>query len=70
MKIMNKMAINTYLSTTESKKSNKQNSNTTRFTDSENILTAARWEGVGGSVIKDEGIKKYRLVVSRIVTGT
>ena len=39
----NKMAMNTYLSTTESKKKDKQNRN--RITDTENILMVAHWEG-------------------------
>ena len=39
----NKMAMNTYLSTTESKKKDKQNRN--RIIDTESILMVAIWEG-------------------------
>ena len=39
----NKMAINIYLLTTESKKINKQKRK--RITDTEHVLTDARWEG-------------------------
>ena len=32
--------------------------------DTENILTVARWEGIGGDGEKGKGIKKYKLVVT------
>ena len=45
IKTMNqKRAINTYLSTTESKKQTKQPRNRDRIMDMESILTVARWE--------------------------
>ena len=43
------MAINTYLSTIESKKQTKQTRRTERIMDVENVLTVARWEGVWGN---------------------
>ena len=55
----NKMAINTYLSKTQSKKQNKQNRS--RVIDTENVSMVARWaRGIGK---KGEGVKKYKLVV-------
>ena len=65
-KNMNKMTINTCLSTIESKnKQTKKNQTGPTATDSatENILTAAEWEGSWGDWGKDEGIK-YTLVVT------
>ena len=41
----NKMAINTYLLTTEYKQQNKQTSRPETFIDTENVLMAARWAG-------------------------
>ena len=41
---------------------NKLNRN--RFIDTENILTAARWEGDWRMGEKGEGIKKYKLEVT------
>ena len=41
----NKMAINTYLSTIESKKQAKHTNNRDRIMDTESILIVARWEG-------------------------
>ena len=55
----NKIAINTYLSTIESKKK-KSTTRTETDSDTENILTVARW-GMGE---KSEVIKKYKLVVT------
>ena len=46
----NKMAINTYLSKTQSKKQNKQNRS--RVIDTENILMVATWEGSWGRWVK------------------
>ena len=46
----NKMAINTYLSTIESKKQTKQTRRTERIMDVETLLVVARWEGVWGNV--------------------
>ena len=40
----NKMAMNTYLSTIESKPQNKQTSRTETGSQIQNILTADRWE--------------------------
>ena len=60
----NKMAINTYLSIIESKKENKWANRTETDSDKENILTVARWEGVGGMDEKGEGIKKFKFVVT------
>ena len=49
----NKMAINTYLSTIESKKQTKANKeNRERIMDSESILMVARWEGSVGEWVK------------------
>ena len=48
----NKMAINTYLSTTESKKQTKQPRNRDRIMDMENFLMVARWEGHVGEWVK------------------
>ena len=42
----NKMAINTYLSTTESKKQTKQARNTKMESWLQSVLIVARWEGV------------------------
>ena len=57
IKINNKMALNTYLTTIKSKKQNKQE-NRNRFTDTENILTVARWErGVGDWVETGKGLR-------------
>ena len=47
----NKMAVNTYLSTTESKNTTDKNKKQTRrpeteIIDTESVLMAARWEGV------------------------
>ena len=47
----NEMAINTYLSTIDSIKLNKQNRN--RIIDTENILMVARWEGVWVKEVRD-----------------
>ena len=41
----NKVPISTYLSTTVSKKQNKQISRTKTDSDTENVLMVARWEG-------------------------
>ena len=41
---------------------NKQNRN--RLIDAEDILTVARWDGPWGTGEKDEGIEKYKLVVT------
>ena len=35
-----------------------------RLIDTENILTVARWEGVGEMGVKGEGIKKHKLEVT------
>ena len=40
----NKMAINTYLSTTESKKQTKHKKNRARIMDMESVLRVARWK--------------------------
>ena len=54
-----------YLSTTESKKQNKRTSRTGTDSDTENILTVARWEERGWEDgEKGEEIKKYKLVVT------
>ena len=42
---------------------NKQNRN--RLTDIENFQTVARWAGSQGLGEKGEGIKKYKLVVTK-----
>ena len=42
---------------------NKQNRN--RFIDIENKLRVANWAGLGGLGEKGEGIKKYKLVVTK-----
>ena len=47
----NKMAINTYLSTIESKKQTKQ-TRTERIMDVENVLTVARWKDSVGKCMK------------------
>ena len=44
----NKVAINTYLSTIESKNQTKQTRRTDRIMDTESVLMVARWEGVVG----------------------
>ena len=44
-------------------KINKQNRN--KLTDTENILMIARWERIGGLGEKGEGIKKYKLAVTK-----
>ena len=50
IKIMNnKMAINTYLSTTESKIETKQTRRTDRIMDMESIFMVGRWEGLWGN---------------------
>ena len=61
-----KMAINTYLSTTESKKKTKQmhKQNRNRLIDTENILTVARWRAVRRTGEMGEGSKKYKLAVA------
>ena len=43
-------------------KTNKQTRN--KFTDTENILMVARWEGSKGVGEKREGIKIYKLIVT------
>ena len=48
----NKMAINTYLSTIESKKQTTQRRNRNRIMDMESILMVARWEGGVGEWMK------------------
>ena len=40
----NKMVINTYLATIESKKQSKKNKNRDRIVDTESVLMVARWE--------------------------
>ena len=60
----NNMAITTYLLRIESKEQNKQRSRTEADSDTENILTVAKWEGVGGMGEKGEGMKKHKLVVT------
>ena len=62
----NKMAINTYLSTTESKKLSKQEQ---RIMDTENVLMVARWEVGVREWVKSEGIKKYQYVVTEYPWG-
>ena len=39
--------------------------NRKKLTGTENELGVARWEGVGRLSEKDEGIKKYKLVVTK-----
>ena len=61
----NKMAINTYLSITESKKQNKQTSRT----ETESQIQRMFWwlpgkRGGGGMGEKGEGIKKYKSFVT------
>ena len=46
---------------------NKQNRN--RLIDTENRLMDARWEGGGKLGAKAEGIKKYKLVVTKYSHG-
>ena len=53
---MNKMAKNTYLSPTESKKRTKQTRRTNRIMDMESILMVARWEEVMEEWVKMEGL--------------
>ena len=61
----NKMTINTYLSTIESKQQSKQKKqNKNILIDTENILTVVRCDGVGRIDEKSEGTKKYTLVVT------
>ena len=53
----NKMAVNTYLSTTESKNTTDKNKKQTRrpeteIMDTESVLMAARWEGAVGQWVK------------------
>ena len=45
----NKMAINTYLSTTESKIETKHTRRTDRIMDMESIFMVGRWEGLWGN---------------------
>ena len=47
----NKMAINTYLSTTESKKQTKQ-TRTDRIMDKMSVLMVAKWEGAAREWVK------------------
>ena len=56
------MAINTCLSTVDSKKKNKKQ-NRTRFIDTQNILMVTDGRFVGGLGEEGEGIKKYELIV-------
>ena len=65
----NEMAINTYLSTTESKKQSKPIRRTETeswilkmLMSIESILTVARWEGGVGEEVR--GLKKYNQVVT------
>ena len=58
----NKMSINAYLSTIESKKYKiNEEAEQKQLIDTENILTVARWEGCWGGSETGEGIKKYKL---------
>ena len=57
MKTMNKkMAINTYLSTSESEKQTKQ-TRTDRTMGVESVLMVARWEGCGGTGEEVRGVR-------------
>ena len=58
----NKISINICQQLNFKNKINKQNR--TGVIDTENTLTAARWEGVGRLGGKGERIKKYKLVVT------
>ena len=50
--MINKMTINTYLSTSESKKQTKQTERTDRNMDMERIVMVAGWEGGVGEWVK------------------
>ena len=56
--VNNKMAINMYLSTIESK--NKLNKNRDRIMDMESIFMVASREGSVGEWVRGEGIKKCK----------
>ena len=58
-----KMATNSQLSTTESKKANlANNQNRNRIIDMELTWRVISWEGEGGEWRKGTGIRKYKLV--------
>ena len=58
------MAINTYVSTIDSKKQIKQTRRTNRIMDTESTLMVDGWEGVLRDGRGGEGIKKYKQVVT------
>ena len=66
------MAINTYLSTIESRKPTKQTRTTDRIMDMENILMVTRWQGGVGEWGRGEAIKNKLVVteyrIARLVT--
>ena len=59
-----KMVINTYQSTIESNKQNKQTAEQKQNCRYRERFDGAKWDWGWGNVLKGEGIKKYKLVVT------